>query len=495
MRKFPYKVLLIGFVVFQLGYIFLVDAPQPVSASTPFQVAYVTLGNSRFSFKGTVNTSVTASTLVISSSGQPDNDVGNLFPGDTVCFNGLSAAGCKNSMDGTASNGNYAITNNPNVANQTVFFSPAMTGTVNVGDNVISTQSGVLSISFKPTTPLASGDKVVFTIPAATASYADGIPDSAGFDAAALPADLMAGTGCTAAACFTPTSFTASAVSLSSASTLHTVTITLSSTLNATTTYSFTLGHASTASLRFLNPAPSGTAHVRGASDSLGFEISSTNNAGTLTYDDTKIKANPIDGVFVSATVEEALTYKINPASTGHVNASYSTPASTSVTECNGGTFTTTAATTPTAVNFGSITSYTTFYRAEQEIYVQTNASNGYAVTAQYNNSLKTSGGTNTIADGNCDGGGSPCSATTNTAWGTATNSGFGYTLGNITNSEASFTGATFKIFGSTPQTIMTKGSGTSGSQIAVCYQLAVGSTQATGYYSNKLTYIATPKF
>ncbi|MFZ2206156.1 MAG: hypothetical protein WAV29_01700, partial [Microgenomates group bacterium] len=204
------------------------------------------------------------------------------------------------------------------------------------------------------------------------------------------------------------------------------------------------------------------------------------------------IKVNPIDGVFVSATVEEALTYKINEASQGHVNASYTVPASTAVTECNGGTFTTSVATTPTAVNFGSVTSYDTFYRAEQEIYIQTNSSNGYVVTAQYNNALKTAGGTNTILDGACDG---ACSASTQAAWGTATNNGFGYTLGNITGTEAAWTGATFKIFGATPQTIMTKATGTAGSRIAVCYQLSVDTTQATGYYFNKLTYIATPKF
>ncbi|MFZ2206475.1 MAG: hypothetical protein WA061_07510, partial [Microgenomates group bacterium] len=204
------------------------------------------------------------------------------------------------------------------------------------------------------------------------------------------------------------------------------------------------------------------------------------------------IKVNPIDGVFVSATVEEALTYKINEASQGHVNASYTVPASTAITECNGGTFTTSVATTPTAVNFGSVTSYDTFYRAEQEIYIQTNSSNGYVVTAQYNNALKTAGGVNTILDGSCDG---TCTAVTNAAWGTAGNNGFGYTLGNITGTEAAWTGATFKIFGTTPQTIMTKATGTAGSRIAVCYQLSVDTTQATGYYFNKLTYIATPKF
>jgi hypothetical protein len=415
--------------------------------------------------------------------------MGNLFPGDTICFNGIAGYGCKNYADGI-SNGNYSATTNPSVTGQTIFFSPAMVGTLNDNDRAISTQSGVLTVSFKPTTALASGDKLVLTIPAAASNYNDGIPDSAGFDSAALPADLTTGT-CAASACFTPTSFTASAVALSSATTLHTITITLSSTLNTSTTYSFTLGHASNPALRFLNPAPSGTSHVRGVSDSLSAELKSTTSGGTV-YDDVLLKVNPVDGVLVSANVEEALTYKVNEASQGHSNGSGSVPASTAVTECNGGTFTTTSATTPTAVNFGSITSYNTFYRASQDVYVQTNSSNGFVVTAQYDHALKTTGGVNTIADGTCDG---ACNTTTNAAWGTASNNGFGYTLGNESGTEAAWTGATFKTFGSSPVTIMSKASGTSGSRVAVCYQLSVGATQTAGYYYNKLTYVATPRF
>lgn len=493
------KIISSSVVFVQLGYLFLMmmTSSQPVFAGSTFQTAYVTLGNSRFSFIGAVSGSVAdgSSTLTIKSSGNPDNDMGNLFPEDVICFNGggPTGVGCKNSMMSAASFGNYVATNSPSVSGQVIFFTPAMSGTVNDNDRVVSTQSGQLTISFKPTTTLVSGDKIVVTIPAASTAttWNDGIPDSAGFDSAALPADLIAGT-CSGTSCFNPTGFTASAVALSSATTLHTVTITLSSALDTATVYSFVLGHASNTSLRFLNPAPSGTSHVRGVSDSLSIEIKSQNSAGTLTYDDTIMKVNPIDGVFISANVEEALTYKINEASQGHTNGSSVIPASTAITECNGGTFTTTSASSPTAVSFGSITQYDTFYRAAQEIYVQTNSANGYVVTAQYNNALKTAGGVNTIADGNCDGG---CSATVNAAWGTASNNGFGYTLGNYTGTDATWTGATFKLFSSTPQQIMAKSSSTNGSRVNVCYQLSVDSTQATGFYFNKLTYVATPKF
>jgi len=485
-KKFAYKIILFFFILFQIGSTFLLSSLHPVYAASPFQRAYTTLGNSRFSFRGAINTGIStgASLVTIKSSGNPDNDVGNLFPEDILCLNGSGGVGCKNNV-------NYSVTNNPDVAGQVVLFSPAISGSMNDSDRVISTQSGTLIVTFRPTNGLVSNDKLVFTIPAAATSYNDGIPDSNGFDSAALPANLLAGV-CAANVCFTPTSFTASAVTLSSTTSLHTVTITVSSTLDTVTDYSFSLGHASDARYRFLNPAPAGTSHTRGISDSLSAELKSQNSAQTITYDDTIIKMNPIDGVFVSATVEEALTYKINEASQGHVNGSGSVPASTPVTECNGGTFTTSVASTPTSVPYGSITSYDTFYRAAQEIYVQTNTKNGFVVTVQYNNALKTAGGASTIADGTCDG---TCNADTAAAWGTASNNGFGYTLGNIAGAEAAWTGATFKIFSSTAKTIMTKSSQTSGSRVAVCYLFSVDSTQVAGYYFNKLTYIATPKF
>jgi hypothetical protein len=493
------KIISLSLILFQLGYIFFFSV-SPVSAGSTFQTAYITLGNSRYSFVGAVSGNVTAgsATLVISSSGYPDNNMGNLFPEDTICFSGAPATpgnGCKNSMDPTNANGNYVATNSPSLTGQTIFFTPAMGGVVNTGDQVISTQSGQLTISFKPTTALVSGDKLVLTLPAAVANYANGIPDSAGFDSAALPANMIAGT-CAANACFNPTGFTASAVALTSATTAHTVTITVSSSLDTATVYTFTLGHASNATLRFLNPAPSGVSHVRGISDSLGAELKSQNSGQTLTYDDTLLKVNPIDGVLVSANVEEALTYKINEANQGYVNVSGTIPAGTAVTECNGGTFTTTTGvtSTPTSVNFGSITSYGAFYRAAQEIYIQTNSANGYTVTAQYNNPLQTAGGLRTIANGTCDGG---CTNIINAAWGTAGNYGFGYTLGNKTGTDAPFTGTTFKIFGTTPQQVMARSSATTGagSRVEICYQLSVASTQSTGYYFNKITYIATPKF
>ena len=488
-KKLAYKIVLFFFVIFQLGSVFLLSQVRPVQAATSWKNAYVTLGNSRFSVRGTLNAAMANGdfTFTLQSSGNPDNNVGNVFPEDNICFNGSSSNGCKN-------NTTYAISNNPSVTGQVAVFTPVITGTMNAGDRVIATQSGVLTISFKPTTSLPSGAKILLTLPAASSNYADGIPDSAGFDAAALPADLTAGV-CAASACFTPTSFTASAVALTSATTLHTIKITLSSAVLDTTLYSFTLGHASNAALRFLNPAPSGTTHTRGVADSLSAEIISKDSTEATIYDDTIMKVNPIDGVFVSATVEEALTYKINEASQGQADANGLIAGGDAETSCTSTTFTTTSSvnSTPTTVNFGSLSAFDSFYRAAQEVYVQTNTAGGFVVTVQYNNALKTAAGVNTIADGSCDG---TCTSGTAAAWATAGNNGFGYTLGNISGSEAAWTDSdTYKIFANTPVTIMSKATQSTGSRVAVCYMLSVDTTQVAGYYFNKLTYIATPRF
>lgn len=460
------------------------------AANIPFTSAYTTLSNSRFSFKGAIEAggiSAGADSATIKTTGQSDNNTGNIFNDDTICINTvLSVIGCAN-------NTTYTINNVPSSIGSQIYFTPAFTGTAAENDRIISTQSGTLAITFRPQTELVSGDKLILTLVAASSAYNDGIPDSTGFDSAKLPADLASGTGCAAEACFDSTpSFNASAVALTSAANLHTITITLSSTLLTSTDYSFVLGHISNPTLRFLNPSPNGTAHVRGSSDSYSIRLLSKDSTEATTYNDTTMKINPVDGVFVSANVELSLTYKINEPSTSYVDANGSLATSQIITECNGGAFTTGVATNSTSIPFGSISSFDTFRRAAQTHYVQTNATNGYTVTVQYDNALKKAGVATTILDGTCDG---TCTADTAAAWGTSTNNGFGYTLGNVAGSAAKFTGTNFKTFSSSAKTIMEELVVTSGSRVAMCYQLSVDAAQETGFYYNKLTYIATPKF
>ncbi|MFA6005808.1 MAG: hypothetical protein WC775_04980 [Patescibacteria group bacterium] len=455
---------------------------KPAQAAVPFTQAYSTLTNSRFSFKGSLASGISTGNAVatIAGSGFSDNNTQNLFNGDVICLNGNTGKGC---IGGTTFTVN-------NVLNATsLAFTPTLTGSAMAGDSVVSTQSGQMTISFRPTTNIASGSKVILLIPATSvaAHHNDGIPDSSGFDSAELPADLLAGT-CAANVCFSPSGFTVSAVALAAAITNHTITITTSAALNNSTTYSFTLGHASNAKLRFLNPSPAGTTHTRGVSDTYSFNLTTKDSGETITYDETNMKVAPIDGVFVSANVELSISYSINDGSNGY---SGNINSAVTITQCPG-TWTTTSATTATAVPFGSILNFDSFYRAAQSHYVVTNATNGFDLTVKYDNPLTS--GANQIADGGCDTSPS-CTTTSQQAWSTSTFNGFGYTLGNITGSEAAWTGDTYRIFGSTPVTIMSKATPSTGSRIAMCYQLSVDATQPNGLYYNKLTYVATPKF
>lgn len=488
--SFMNKKVLVFFSFFVLLAIFLsLGKSSEIFASVPFDDAYTTLSNSRFSFKASISSagvgnSANYATIQtgLAANDTTDSDTGNLFPGDIICFNGMASNGCKNSQP---VGGTYTI---QGINNTTSFaFDPILAGTLVGGDRVISTQSGQITVTFKPTTNVSALNKLILTIPAATSNPDDGIPDSTGFDSADLPADLVGGTGCTGSACLTSVGIGISAATLATAGSSHTITITLSSDLQNNTTYTMTLGHATNAIYRFLNPAPALNTHTRGVADTYSIRIYTQNTAGTITYDDTTMKVVPIDGVLVSANIELSLTYTIASVGTA-----------TTVPACNTGSiFTTSVATTATAVPFGSIINLDTFYNAAQTHTISTNASNGYTLTAQYDMPLNLGIGATvpgiTIPDGNCDG---SCTADTAATWNTADNNGFAYTLGNITGADAAFTASSgFKIFSSSPKTIMSKASQTSSSVIDTCYRLSVDATQQTGYYKNKLTYIATPKF
>ncbi|MCR4326856.1 MAG: hypothetical protein NUV52_04350, partial [Candidatus Roizmanbacteria bacterium] len=345
---------------------------RQVSAAVPFTDAYTTLSNARFSTRALLNAVVasgaTIFTITQTGSATYDEDVNNIFPGDTVCFGAPTNTGCQGQTT-------YTINNIIN-ASDTRGISTGVTAGLLASDMVVSSQSGTMTVTFKPATTVPSGGKLVLTIPSATSAYADGMPDATGWDSAALPADLIAGT-CSGTNCFdTSGSFTASAVARTNAGAgVHTVTITLSSAVNAGSIYSFRLGHATTPNLRFQNPVASGTSHTRGLADTYSIELKSQNAGQTVTYDDTIMKVAPNDGVFVSASVEENITYQINDASNGY---SGNIGAAVSVSQCNAGSFTTSVATTPYGVPFGSILNFDTFYRAAQSHYIVTNAADGY---------------------------------------------------------------------------------------------------------------------
>ena len=348
--------------------------------------------------------------------------------------------------------------------------SSAITDALTAGTAVVSTQSARLTVTFTPRTSIASGGYLRLSVASATSNYADGITDNTGFDVNKLTTGNIN-------TYITPTGFTKSGSTMTYGAGYNAILMTLTSALTAGSSYSFVVGDASDPLYRFINPAPAGTTHTRGVADSYSIILQSEDSSNNA-QDKTIMKVAPVDGVLVSATIEETISYTIAAVST-------------STSACGA---TTSVTTTATAVPFGSILNVDTFYDAAQTHAITTNSSNGYVLTTQYDQALSLDGaGVTTIPDTSCD---SSCSTGTPGAWATATNNGFGYTLANITGTDAAFTNATgYKPFSASAVTIMSKASSTTGSQIYSCPRLTVDSAQQTGTYFNKLTYIATPKF
>lgn len=242
---------------------------------------------------------------------------------------------------------------------------------------------------------------------------------------------------------------------------------------------------------QIVNPAKVAAA---GTADIHDIAISFT---GSAAADSGSALVAVIEGVTVSVTVDETLTFSIAGVTSGNCTQ-------------DGGA-SSTLETTATTVPFPSSSlSTNVFYKACQLLTVSTNASSGYAVTGQQNTSLRSSSG-NTIDDTTCDDGACTevVAASTISAWGSATNNGFGYTCAG-TPCNSVFSSATefgqFACTGTDAQCDPGTGSETayafastsasvSNSTSTVVYKLSVSGTQPAGAYSNTITYIVTPTF
>ncbi len=202
-----------------------------------------------------------------------------------------------------------------------------------------------------------------------------------------------------------------------------------------------------------------------------------------------------IEGVTVSVTVDESLTFSI-AAQTAAQCADYDNAAGTEVT--------TTSSTVPFAQP-----ALDTFIDACQSVSVSTNASSGYVVTVEEDDQLRT-GAAVEIPDGTCDG---ACTHISETDWTTAaTNNGFGYCMEDTAGDGASTAdtgGGTngcddadtfFKLFAANSesevaQNILRSTSTASGDSADIGYRLSIPGDQAAGTYTNTLTFVATPTF
>jgi len=196
-----------------------------------------------------------------------------------------------------------------------------------------------------------------------------------------------------------------------------------------------------------------------------------------------------VEGVAVSVTIDESLSFSVTSTLNSDCDDKFATlggPDSTAST-----------------VPFGTLTSGNTFFHACQDLSVSTNASSGYALTAQTDTALKSGGGV-LINNGTCDG---TCTETATDTWGTATNNGFAYSsTGTDSVITATSTYRTFACIGATTtdclpeggetaQNVMTNSAPVNNSTLTIEYKLSFPGTQAAGTYSNTVTYIATPTF
>lgn len=468
--------------------------------------ASATLSNSRLSYRAGVTTGAANSSIItIDGSGNADNDTNHLFRKDVLCFSGSLLDGCYSQATYTTAN----------IVDSTNFnFTPALgASALSANDYVIASQSGSLTIAFTTVNAIPTNGDILITLPAidTTGKTCDGLPDTNstvatnGFDLSTVAAADISVTGCTDA-----NWVATEVITCGTSSADHTIRIDRqTSTCVASSAITVTID----SSPGVINPAPI-TGHAQGTADI--YEINAkTRDGSDNTLDSSDIKVAPIEGVFVSATVDETLSFAVaavtaDSGSYCGITRTASTP-DTTVYSIPWGTIPSTyaAATNNTA----------------QQLTVSTNALSGYKVYIEENDQMGKDGnactgatpsaGEFTFSAGTCIRdtlcGASACSHTTSADWtDMATYVGLGYSLANQSGTDAKFlfneSSRTFssktaadqeapEVRSDTSAEIMTSSVPVSGSSVYACYRLAIGATQPAGYYFNKIKYTAVATF
>jgi hypothetical protein len=498
MAKKKIVVLALFLVFFGLMYRFL--SPLKKTYSANFTSASATLSNSRFSYKAGVASGTTAtSTVTIDSSGNADNSTNHLFPKDTVCFAGSFETGCLGNV-------NYTVAN---IASTTVFnTTTALTTTLEATAFAVATQSGSLTLAFTTVNVVPIGGDILVTIPAVdtTGRTNDGIPDTAatvatnGFDIGTIATTDIAVTGCTDG------NWTVASVTAGTATTDHTILITrATTTCAANTAITVTIDSAP----GLINPAPI-TTHTQGQADSYQINIKSRDTTDA-TLDNSDVVVSPVEGVLISATIDETLSFTVAGVSAD--SGSY----------CGITRTASSPDTTATSVPWGTIspTYLAATHNTNHQLTVSTNATGGYKVYAEENDQMGKDGvacsgatageSVDCIKDTVC--GAVECTHQTYKDWGAdpASYPGLGYSLQNVTNTDAIFDwdGSGADVFNakqfadieasesksaSTAELMSNTGT-VDGSSAYVCYRIDITGTQPAGYYFNKVKYTAVPTF
>lgn len=484
-------------VVGALVYRFILPSKKTHSAG--FTSASATLSNSRFSYKAGVTSGTSAQSVVtIDASGNADNNTNHLFPKDTVCGTNAAESGCSGNV-------NYTVSS---IINTTSFNTTgALSATLDASGYLIATQSGSLAITFTTATEVPVGGSLLVTIPANRAGAGkanDGIPDTAatiatnGFDLSTVAAgDVSVSdiTGCTQAGWGSAT-----VTAGNGTSTDHTISFTRA-TASCAASKAITVTIDSAPGI--INPAPL-TTHTQGVADAYQINIK-TRDGGTNTLDNSDVVVAPVEGVLISATVDETLSLTVAGITTD--SGSY----------CGITRTANSPDTTATAVGWGAIspTYLAATHNTNQQITVSTNADGGYSVYIEENDQMGKDGvactnnggeSANCIQDTVC--GTSACTESTTNDWGAdpAGYEGLGFSMedvGAATDAVFEFNDAgTFDArqiadmaATETRTAIMTNAGPVSGSSAYICYRIDITATQPAGYYYNKVKYTAIPIF
>ncbi|MFZ3301203.1 MAG: hypothetical protein WA152_00640 [Microgenomates group bacterium] len=493
------KIVVLALFFVSLGLFYRFTNPEKKTHSANFTAASATLSNARFSYKAGVASGTSgSSTVTIDASGNADNDTNHLFPKDTVCFAGTLETGCLGNVSYTVAN----------VINSTTFnLTTALTTTLESTAYVVATQSGSLTLAFTTATEIPANGDILVTIPAVdvTGKTSDGFPDTAatkatnGFDISTIATSDIAITGCT------DVNWTVASITAGTSSTDHTILINrATSACAASSAITITIDSAP----GIINPAPL-TTHTQGQADTYQINIKSR-DGGDNTIDQSDVTVSPVEGVLISATIDETLSLTVagvtsNTGSYCGVTRTASSPD-----------------TTATSVPWGTLSStyLAATHNTNHQISVSTNSTAGYKVYVEENDQMGKDGVTCTgasagesvdcIQDTAC--GATPCTHQTLRDWGSDPSSypGLGYSLEDVSGTDAVFefddSAGTFnaKQFAdqeasesrsASTAEVMSNAGPVDSSSAYVCYRLDITATQPAGYYFNKVIYTAVPTF
>lgn len=500
------KIIVLALLLVFSGLLYRFFNPIGKTHSANFTSASATLSNSRFSYRAGITSGTIAESLVtIDGSGNADNTTAHLFPKDVVCFANALEEGCLGDISYTVAN----ILAGGVTFNTTI----PLTTTLESDGYVVATQSGSLTMTFTTATEVPIGGNLLITIPAVkTAGMTnDGIPDTAatiatnGFDIQTIAdSDISISD---IASCVGADWGTA-VITAGNGTTDHTIEFTrATSTCAASKAITVTIDNDP----GIINPAPL-TTHTQGQADSYQINIKSR-DGGDNTLDNSDVSVAPVEGVLISATIDEVLSLTV--AGVTADSGSY----------CGITRDATSPDTTATSVPWGTLspTYNDKKNNTNHLLTVSTNATAGYYLYAEENDQMgkdgvACSGATageadDCIQDTVC--GAVECTHQTFKDWGADPSSypGLGYSLQGVTNpTDAIFdwNGAgesdvfNAKQFAdieasesrsaSTAQ-LMTNAGPVDSSSAYVCYRIDITATQPAGFYFNKVKYTAVATF